>query len=125
MSRDRAELITQQTSELFNRLLAHGILIETNRLSILPAAEDDPGPSGEDADEVGQPRDVGSPVPRRMALDRSISRARGLCPPHARVSDWSGSSGAGGSMRARKTRKEGRCGILMLIGHCETTASGA
>jgi hypothetical protein len=38
-------------------------------------AEDDPGPSGEDADEIGQPRDVGSPVPRRMALDRSISRA--------------------------------------------------
>jgi len=58
----------------------------------------------------------------RSTVDIAGSRSSS---PHARDSDWSSSSGAGGNMRARKTRKEGRCGILMLIRHCETTASSA
>jgi len=45
-----------------------------------------PGPSGEDADiSVGQPRDVGSPVPRQSALGSADIGARSIYFPPTRL----------------------------------------
>lgn len=41
------------------RQLVAGICLDSNRPTVISQPNKNPGPSGEDADKVGKPRDVG------------------------------------------------------------------